>query len=138
MLTFVFVLNWTEDYLMRIRLGNDTHIIRNFFNYTINRITNVLSRSHQQGCNNQNNEGGFIMQSEDIIVNTNCFELYQPFNWRKNVKHCSYYLRLLPKTRKLFFSRIFQSKINQAMIQKQSSFAWHWLHSYLVLKLLST
>ena len=111
MLTFVFVLNWTEDYLMRIRLGNDTHIIRNFFNYTINRITNVLSRSHQQGCNNQNNEGGFIMQSEDIIVNTNCFELYQPFNWRKNVKHCSYYLRLWPKTRNFFFQEFFNQKL---------------------------
>ena len=63
----VQVPNYTEGHL-QMRITNKTHIVGDFFNNTVNGVSNVLSWCHQKRGNNQNDEGAFVMKPKDIVV----------------------------------------------------------------------
>ena len=58
----------TCKYVILIKRKTGTHIVGDFFNNTVNRVSNVLSWCHQKGGYDQNDEGAFLMKPKDIVV----------------------------------------------------------------------
>ena len=62
-------------------------IVGNLFHNAVNGIPNVLLRCDQQGANHQDDEGGLVVQAEDIVVDADGVELDQPLDGAEDVKH---------------------------------------------------
>ena len=69
-----------------ICVHNAGKIVKIFY-YAINRITNVLLWSDQKRGQDQDDKGGFVMKSEDIVVNADGLELHQALDGPKDIKH---------------------------------------------------
>ena len=63
------------------------HVPRYFLDNAVNGVPNVLLRRDQQGANHQDDEGGLVVQAEDIVVDADGVELDQPLDGAEDVEH---------------------------------------------------
>ena len=53
------------------------HILRDLLHDTVDGVSNVLLGGDQEAGRNQDNEGGLVVEPEDVVVNTYLIELYE-------------------------------------------------------------
>ena len=63
------------------------YILWDFLHDAINGIAYILLGSDKQRGQNQYDKCGFIMESEDIVVNADALELYKTLDVAKDIKH---------------------------------------------------
>lgn len=63
------------------------HVEGDLVHDAVNGIPDVLARGHQQGEGHQDDDGGLVVQSEDIVVDAYRVEFEKPLDGAKHVKH---------------------------------------------------
>ena len=70
------------------------HIERDFIDNTVDRISDVLTRSHQKRESNQNDHCRFVMQPKNIIVDAYLIKFQKPLHGAEHIKHFGFFFSL--------------------------------------------
>lgn len=67
--------------------GVRSHIVRDFFDYAVDGVSDVLLGGNQERGHDEDDEGGLVVQPEHIVVDAHGVELDEALHRAEDIKH---------------------------------------------------